>query len=228
MRSLLVVASLLVSAPAGADDYAARLQDDQAKLEAAMRKKCPKRTATIAKTRPDASPAARCDALVALAECGRDLEVYHLKTSAACFAKNDFAQAEASARAALALRVTESAQLALLMALARTKAPTAKQRADLAEHLAYFEARPCSREDLCAGVAYVAWHADQDALTIRSSERAINQGFKGWQPYFFGGSVLFTRSGADRRKGREWLLEAKKRGGPSAIDDLLEAADGSR
>lgn len=215
------VLSMLVTTPVWAKGYEQRREADQVAMEKALLARCPKQAEKIRQTGTSQPPAERCEALVSLAACGRDVEAYHLKTSAACFGKDDFAQAEKSARAALAIRVTESAQVSLLMALARTKSRSEAQEKDLAEHLGYFAKRPCQRDDLCVGLAYVGWHLDLEGITVQSAQRAIDKGFEGWQPYFFGGSVLLGGDESDRAKGRAWLLEAKARGGPKAIDRML-------
>jgi len=212
---------LLGAASSHAKGYHERLKAADAHLCRAMKKRCPGRAKEIELLRGTRSKAERRALLVKLEPCGRSIELYHLRMGAAHFALDDFRQAEASYRRALALRVTEAAQVGLLTALVRQKRLGPKQRADLRKHLGYFRDRSCRRDDLCAALAYVAWHLDEHELARRAAGRAIAQGYPGWQPYFFGGAAYAVGRGADPKKARAWLLEAKKRGGPAAIDGLL-------
>jgi hypothetical protein len=100
---------------------------------------------------------------------------------------------------------------------------SAAQKKDLDSNLEYFHQHACRRDDLCAGLSYVAWHADDYELAKRAGERAIALGFAGWQPYFSAGTVMAGGSSdAERARAVELLREAKNRGGPqAAIDGFL-------
>lgn len=223
VRGAFLTLLILGSGPlAQAEDYTERLSQEQAELEEALIKACPTLRAQVLRTRAGAEPRQRCTSLQALGGCAAALEFYHLQTSSACLAANDFGAAEQSARAAMAIRVTESGQLALLNALVRQEPRSLQQEADLKVHLDYFRKRTCTRDDLCAGLSHVAWHVEDRGLAVRSAERAIALQFPGWQPYFFGGTALAAGSAADRARAKTWLLEAKRRGGPAAIDTFLK------
>jgi hypothetical protein len=135
----------------------------------------------------------------------------------------DFPAAEASFRKSLSFGVTESGQAGLLMALVRQPKLGKAQQADVKKQLGYFRAHPCTRDDICVGVAYAAWHLEDIELTRSSGDAAIALGFTDWQPYFFSGAAYAVEPKADRKKARNLLLEAKKRGAPADVDDLLRA-----
>jgi hypothetical protein len=131
-------------------------------------------------------------------------------------------QAEAAFRRALAIQVTEAAQVGLLSALVRQTALTPFQTQALNEHMTYFRRFFCSREDIRASLAYVAWHLDDYELTKRASTKAVELKYPGWQAHFCGGTVYATGFNEDQAKAIVWLQEAKRRGGPKkAIDGFL-------
>lgn len=224
---VLLTLTLLAAAPV--EDAAARFKREQAELRAALVEKCPTKRAEIAKLET-AKTTERVDLLRGLETCAAKLEAYFVTLGGALNGLDRFAEAEAAYRKALALRVTESAQLGLLTALVRQKSLSPKQKKDLDENLGYFHAHPCSRDDLCAGLCYVAWHVEDHALTTSSGEKAIALGFPGWQPYFLAGTVYAGGSDTDRQRAVTLLREAKKRGGPANdidafLSDLGAAAE---
>lgn len=222
LRAALVLTILALPSVARASDYQARLSAEQSQLEVALRKACPRKAKMITATRATNNKKARRAALLSLASCARDLESYHLKMGAAHMGVEDFTAAQESFLEALEIRVTEAGQVSLLNALVRLERRSPRQETLLQKHLDYFAARQCTRDDLCASLSYIGWHLEFDSLTKRSAERAIQLGFAGWQPYFFGGTVYAMGSKADRKKAKRWLRQAKKRGGPKAeINSVL-------
>jgi hypothetical protein len=225
---LLLLALALGAAPV--EDSAARLVRERAELRAQLVAKCPAQKTAIAQLE-GATSARQVELLRGLEACGDTLEGYFIQLGGALQQVDRFTEAEATFRRALAMRVTEAAQLGLLTALVRQKKLTPRQQADLDANLDYFRKRTCSRDDLCAGLSYVAWHVEDVELVKASAERAMALGFAGWQPWFTEGTVLATGSDADRRRAVELLREARRRGGPAkAIDEFLSllGADAGR
>lgn len=221
---LFLVALVVAAAPA--EDSAARLKREEADLRTQLVAKCPAQRGVIQQL--ESAPAdKRVELLGSLEACGGKLEGYFVSLGNALHLVARWPEAEGAFRKALALRVTEAAQLGLLTSLVRQEALTPPQQKDLATNLGYFRQHPCTRDDLCASLSYVAWHADDVELTKSAGERAIALGFPGWQPYFTAGTVYAT--GPQRARAVELLREAKKRGGPTAaIDGFLArlGADG--
>jgi tetratricopeptide (TPR) repeat protein len=212
---------LLLALATTPEDSAARLQREQAELRAQLLASCPGKGATIGQL-AGAPHAKQVELLRALGECGAKHEAYFIQLGSAQNMLGQFPDAEATFRRALAIQVTEAAQLGLLTALARQKTLSEKQKADLETNLDYFRTRTCTRDDLCAALAYVAWHVDDFELVKRSSERAMALGYPGWQPWFTAGTVYAMGSDAERARAIELLREAKRRGGPAkAIDGFL-------
>jgi hypothetical protein len=205
---------LLSSAP---ETQAQRMQREDAEFRAGMLKACPKRQTEI-----DALSKGSVDAFTPLSSCGRTFDGFFMRLGNAKLMTNDFSGAESAYRAALKLRVTDSAELGLLTALSRVKERTPAQQAEFDSTLARQSSHPCTREDLCAGLSYIAWHVDAYELATSSAERAIELGYTGWQPHFVAGTIYAGGINAQRTKAIEYLQEAKRRGGPaSAIDGFL-------
>jgi hypothetical protein len=218
--ALLAVLLLLSAAPTGS---AARLDKETSELHAAMIAKCPKQRSVIEQL-DGASPAQRVESLKPLEACAAaNPEAYFITLGNESVMASKWADAEVAFHKALAIRVTESAQVGLLTALVRQSPLSAAQKKDLDSNLEYFHQHACRRDDLCAGLSYVAWHADDYELAKRAGERAIALGFAGWQPYFSAGTVMAGGSSdAERARAVELLREAKNRGGPqAAIDGFL-------
>jgi hypothetical protein len=217
---VLPLLSLLVLA-APAEPSSVRLQREAAELRKSLEAACPERRAAIARLE-HAEPKERAQLLTELEPCGRAQEAYFIQLGAALDQVGDFPRAEVAFRRALAMRVTESAQLGLLIALSRQPKLSAAQRADLDANLSYFRQHPCTRDDLCAALSYAAWHLEDTALATSSGERAISLGFEGWQPYFTTGTIYASGSPEQRQKAATYLREAKRRNGPAkAIDGFL-------
>lgn len=221
VRRLIVAVVVAQTAPVLADAYRERLASEASQLQGALTRRCPARADEIAKLGKPMADAARAAALARLAPCGKAEPLYHQTLGSAQLAANEFKAAEASFRRQLALGATEAGQAGLLMALVRQPTLDAAQRADLRKQLDYFHAHACTRDDLCVGLAYVGFHLEDIALTRAAADAAITLGFAGWQPYFFGGAAWAVAPEADRAKARRLLLEAKKRGAPADVDDLL-------
>ncbi len=212
---------LVVAADALAEDASSRLKHEQQQLREQLLKNCPAQHADIAAL-DEASPARRVELFQKLEPCGGKLEAFLIQQGSAFNLVGHYAEAEATYRRAMKLRVTEAAQIGLMTALVRQPSLTQSQKSDLESNLDYFRQRDCSRDDLCAGLSYVAWHADDFELTKRSGERAIRLKFPGWQPYFTAGTVYSNGSATDSTRAVELLREAKARGGPAdAIDGFL-------
>jgi|CXWL01.1.fsa_nt_gi tetratricopeptide (TPR) repeat protein len=217
------LAATTVMAPgsAHAEDAMARFKREELELREQLLKRCPGQRETITQLE-GASGALRLELYLKLDSCGAKLEPFLIKLGSALNMVARYEEAEAAFRRAMKLRVTEAAQLGLLTALSRQASLTQAQKADLTSNLNYFRRHACSRDDLCASLAYVAWHVEDLDLAKRSSERAIELKFPGWQPYFTAGTVYATGSAADRVRAIELLQEAKGRGGPAkAIDGFL-------
>lgn len=206
---------------AAREDAATRLQREQQQLRELLAARCGKQREQVAEL--ERAPAARrVELLRALEGCAGEADLFLVQLGNAQNLTERYADAEATFRRALAKGPTESARLGLLTALSRQKSLSEAQQADLASGLAHFRRDGCTRDDLCAGLSYVAWHVDDGALTKSSAERAIALGYPGWQPYFTGGTVYATGQGADRARAVELLQEARRRGGPArAIDGFL-------
>jgi hypothetical protein len=184
---------------------------------------CPARKAEIASLAKPMSVERRVSLLEKLAPCGKPAPLYHQTLGSAYFSHDQFANAEASFRRALSLEVTEAGQVGLLATLARQSDLDQAQRAAVREHVAYFRAHPCDRDDICAMLSYAAWHLDETAVARTAADRAIALEFPGWQPYLFGGIAYATPPAADRAKARRLLVEAKKRGAPAKyVDPFLQ------
>jgi len=212
---------MAVLAATATEDSATRLKRERAELRSALAAKCPSKRATIDRLE-GASAEQTVELLTALEACGAKNEAYFVQLGNALQLTNRFTESEAGFRKALAVRVTESAQLGLLTSLVRQKVLKPEQKADLEENLRYFRQHPCTRDDLCASLSYVAWHVEEIELVKQSAERAIQLGFPGWQPYFTAGTVYSNGSDADRAQAVKMLREAKKRGGPAKdIDEFL-------
>ncbi len=211
-----------VSLVALGDDAATRLAAEERDLRAALLRACPKRQADIAQL--DAkTPGALADAFQKLEACGKSNEGFLIHYGSALSNAGRFSEAEAVFRRALALRVTESAQLGLLMALSRQAKLTEAQQRDVAANREYFTKFPCSRDDLCAALAYAAWHLEDRQIAKSAAERAMSLGYPGWQPWFVAGTIESNGGAAERQHAITLLTEAKKRGGPAkAIDGFLE------
>ena len=218
---LIVVVLAVDVATALADTYEERLADEASQLQRSLEQRCPKRAQEVARLSKPMSAAERAAALARLAPCGKAEPLYHQTIGSTYLQANSFKAAEASFRKELALGVTEAGQAGLLMALARQPKLTTSQQADLRKQLDYFRAHACTRDDICVGLAYVGWHIEDTALTRAAADAAISLGFAGWQPYFFGGTAYAIPPQPDRAKARRMLVEAKKRGAPPAVDDLL-------
>ncbi|HTR52750.1 MAG TPA: hypothetical protein VMJ10_18680 [Kofleriaceae bacterium] len=218
----LVVALLAIGgATTLADTYEERLASEAEQLQRVLKQRCPDRADEIAGLTKPMSAADRAIALARLAPCGKSEPLYHQTIGSTYLEANDFKAAEASYRKELALGVTEAGQAGLLMALARQSKLTTSQQTDLRKQLDYFHVHACTRDDICVGLAYVGWHIEDTALTRASADAAIALGFAGWQPYFFGGTAYAVPPEPDRAKARRLLLEAKKRGAPSDVEDML-------
>jgi hypothetical protein len=204
------------------EDAAARLQKDQLLLREAMIARCPQQRASIAEL-DAAPPARRFELLIALERCADAAELFFIQLGNAQNLVGRYPDAEATFRRALAKRATESARLGLLTALSRQKSLTPAQKKDLKEGLEHFRREWCTRDDLCAGLSYVAWHAEDTDLTVVSAELAIKLGYPGWHAHFTGGTAYALRAHQeDRARAIELLQEAKRRGGPARnIDDFL-------
>ena len=212
---------VIASVTALADTYEERLANEASQLQRVLKQRCPDRAEEIARLAKPMSETDRSTALARLAPCGKSEPLYYQTIGSAYLAANDFTAAEAGFRKELALGVTEAGQAGLLMALVRQPKLNAAQQADLRKQLDYFHSHACTRDDICVGLAYVGWHMEDTALTRATADAAIALGFAGWQPYFFGGAAYAIAPRADRAKARRMLLEAKKRGAPADVDDLL-------
>lgn len=223
MSRLLAVLLCCVAFVSFADDASSRLDAEQRALSAALLRACPKQKADIEQLGVKTTPAARADAFQKLDACGKTNEAFLIQYGSALNNAGRFSDAEAVFHRALALRVTESAQLGLLIALSRQPTLTDGQRREVANQHAYFEAHPCSRDDLCAALAYAAWHLEQLPLAKHAAERAMAMNSPGWQPWFVAGTIEAGGDDAARRRAVTLLTEAKQRGGPAkAIDGFLE------
>jgi hypothetical protein len=218
---LILVVLAIDTATALADTYEERVANEANQLQRSLKQRCPDRAEEIAALMKPMSAADRAAALARLAPCGTSEPLYHQTIGSTYLAANDFKMAEASFRKELALGVTEAGQAGLLMALVRMPKLTTGQQADLRKGLDYFHSHACTRDDICAGLAYVGWHVSDTALTRAAADAAISLGFAGWQPYFFGGTAYAIPPKSDRAKARRLLLEAKKRGAPPDVDDVL-------
>ncbi|MGE0869473.1 MAG: hypothetical protein AB7P03_12980 [Kofleriaceae bacterium] len=210
------------TSPLRADTYEQRLATQASQLQASLNKRCPARAREIAQLATTMTAADRTRTLARLAPCGTSDPLYHQTMGDAYLATNELQRAEASFRKALALGVTEANQAGLLMALVRQPKLTAAQQAEVRKHVHYFKTRGCTRDDLCTSLAYVGWHLEDTALTRSAADAAIALGFSSWQPFFFGGMAHAIEPRADRAKARRLLLEAKKRGAPPEVDELLQ------
>lgn len=212
---------LMLMAAAPAENAAARLAKEQRAMREELLARCPEQKDSIVALET-AAAAQRLELLLQLAPCGETSELFLVQLGNAQNLAGKFPEAEATFGRALAKRVTESATVGKLTAISRQKARGEAQKKELKAGLDYFRASPCTRDDLCAGLSYVAWHEDDVALAKSSAERAISLGYPGWQPYFTGGTAYATGAAADRKRAVELLNEAKKRGGPTeAIDGFL-------
>jgi hypothetical protein len=214
----LLAALILIATPA--EDATARLVKEQAELRAQLLAACPAQRASIERL-AGAAPDQRVALLRPLETCAAKVEPYFVSLGNALNQAASWPEAEAAFRKAMALRVTEAAQLGLLTSLVRQKTLTTAQQADLDANLDYFRQRTCTRADLCAGLSWVAWHVDDVELVKRAAARAISLGFAGWQPYFAAGTV-YAGTTTERSRAVDLLREAKRRGGPAkSIDDFL-------
>lgn len=218
-----VIAPLAIAAgTAVAEPVADRLAKDASALQRSLTQHCPDRAGEVAAlAKPLANPD-RAAALARLAPCGQSEPLYHQTIGSAYLEASDFKQAEASFRKLLALGATEAGRAGLVMALARQPKLTTAQQKDLREQLDYFHTHACDRDDICVGLAYAGWNLEDLSLTRTSADTAIALGFSGWQPYFFGGSAYAVPPKQNRVKARRLLLEAKKRGAPAEVDELLQ------
>lgn len=197
-----------------------RLKLEKVELIKMLRTRCTKQVAQVDGLEKS-SGADQLPFFQALEGCaGRDGS-FLARWGSALNGANLFPEAEAVYRRALKLEVTQASQLGLLMALVRQKSLSAEQKKDLARHLEYFRTHLCDRDDLCAGLTYVAWHQDDDALTLKAGERAIALGYPGHQPYFLMGTLLAVGGPAQRKRAIELMTEARKRGGPKEHIDVF-------
>jgi hypothetical protein len=217
---ILALSLLLAAAPA--DDAAARLVKEQRELREALLARCPKEKESIAALE-NAVAARRTELLLKLERCGAGSEAFLVQLGNAQNGAGKWAEAEATFRKALGMRVTESALLGELTAISRQKPRSDAQKARMMSGLEHFKSVGCTRDDLCAGLSYVAWHEDEEELAKSSAEKAITLGYPGPQPYFLAGTLYAVGGEADRKRAIELLTEAKKRGGPAKdIDGFLE------
>jgi hypothetical protein len=219
----MILALLVLLAAAPAENSAVRLAKEQRELRDALLAKCPKEKESIAALE-NAAAAQRTELLLKLEQCGAGSEAFLVQLGNAQNVLGKWADAEATFRKALGMRVTESALLGELTAISRQKPRTDAQKARMKSGLEHFKSVGCTRDDLCAGLSYVAWHEDEEEIAATAGEMAIKLGYSGWQPYFTAGTVYATKSHKeDRARAIELLTEAKKRGGPAKdIDGFLE------
>lgn len=221
----LVVALCVLAVPAAAQTYEERLASEAKLLEKLLVKKCPKRKAEI-ESLSSKSLARRIESLQQLAPCGKASPLYHQTLASAYLDHGQFANAETSFRRALAVEVTEANQVGLLVALSRQDDLDDAQRTDVSKQLGYFRAHECDRDDLCAGLAYAAWHLGDMIVTRSAADRAIELGFPRWNAHFFGGLAYLVPPAADRAKAKRLLVEAKRRGAPADyVDSFLAKLD---
>jgi hypothetical protein len=214
---------VLLAALGAAPNAASRLLTEQEQLRAQLVAKCPKKAAAVAELE-SAPPPRRLALMLELEPCSGNSDLFLIQMGNAQLMNNKFADAGATFQRALKQSPTESAHLGLLTALSRQDPLDAAQKAQFEEGLAHFRQVGCTRDDLCAGLAYVAWHAEDTELTKSAGEKAIKLGYPGPQPYFLAGTVYAAgKTKAERTRAVELLTEAKKRGGPQkAIDDFLQ------
>ena len=213
--------AIVLAATATAQDASIRLKQEQQQLREQLLRRCPAQRESIAQL-DGASASLRVELFQKLEPCGGTIELFLIQYGDALTLSERYRDAELVFRRAMKIRVTEAAQIGLLTALIRQPSLSPTQESDLKINLDYFRQHQCVRDDLCAGLSYVAWHADEYELTKRSAERAIQLKFPGWQPYFTAGTVYASGSDTDRSRAVDLLREAKRRGGPAkAIDGFL-------
>ena len=213
---------LLAAAPVADASSVTRLETEQRELRDQLLARCPKESASIAAL-AQAAPAQRVELLLKLERCAAGSEAFLIQLGNGQNLVGKYRDAEATFRDALARRASESAMLGILTALSRQKPHTEAQTLEMKAGLDHFRKAGCTRDDICAGLAYVAWHADDTELTISAAEKAIALGFPGWQPWFAGGTAYaMSAHKEDRARSIKMLKEARKRGGPAKqIDDFL-------
>jgi len=218
MARLLGVVLVSLSLAAFADDAVIRLGSERAALRETLLRSCPEQKSDIEQL---GSAAATVETFRKLDACGGNNEAFLVQYGSALNNADRFVDAEVVFRRAMNVRITEAAQVGLLVALSRQAKLTAAQQQDVATNIAYFKKRPCFRDDLCAALAYAAWHLLDKPLAKLSAERAMTFGYKGWQPWFVAGTI--EAGGDDKARAISLLNEAKKRGGPAKdIDGFLE------
>jgi tetratricopeptide (TPR) repeat protein len=158
-----------------------------------------------------------------LARCARSVAIVYTRIGFLKFESGDFAAAEATYRKAVALEPSFTNRLSLLETLAREKKPEADA---LYAELARYEG---DRDDIWAGLAYVAFHRDDVPLMRKASARAIALDTKWWQPWFTAAIVEGLADHPDYPRALRWLDRADALGAPpnytkSMRSSLNEAA----
>jgi tetratricopeptide (TPR) repeat protein len=157
-----------------------------------------------------------------VAGCAQNISVLHARVATLLLDQGDFKGAEASARRAVALEPNDSNRFTLLAVLSRANHPDARALYD------GLKAYQGPRDDFLAGLAYIAFHLDDNATMKSASQRAIALDTKWWQPWFCAAMAEGIEPSPDYAKALKWLDRADALGAPvkttSGIREALETA----
>jgi tetratricopeptide (TPR) repeat protein len=221
MRAALV---LLLSIPAVAHPPDA---GEEASIVREIVAACPQKKALAERASADFHDPARAPAALAAYEkllaCAGKLSIVHIRVGYLKFASGDFAAGEAHYRTAVKLDPTFTNKLSLLEALVRQNKPEADA---LYAELARYDG---DRDDIWAGLAYAAFHREDDALMRKASAKAIALDTKWWQAWFCAAAAEGVAEKPDYARALRWLDKADSLGAPAKYtrpirDALTEAA----